>query len=74
MGFGSLARAVEEVPELVERHYGSVVSDDEKFAAGNAAGWTDGVFLHVPAGVEVEVPLRASLEVADARRGCTTGR
>jgi Fe-S cluster assembly protein SufD len=64
--FGSIARAVEEVPELVERHYGSVVSDDEKFAAGNAAAWTDGVFLHVPAGVEVEVPLRASLEVVDA--------
>jgi Fe-S cluster assembly protein SufD len=64
--FGSIARAVEEVPELVERHYGSVVSDDEKFAAGNAAAWTDGVFLHVPAGVEVAVPLRASLEVVDA--------
>jgi Fe-S cluster assembly protein SufD len=64
--FGSIARAVEEVPELVERHYGSVVSDDEKFAAGNAAAWRDGVFLHVPAGVEVEVPLRASLDVRDA--------
>jgi Fe-S cluster assembly protein SufD len=64
--FGSIARAVEEVPELVERHYGSVVSDDEKFAAGNSAAWADGVFLHVPAGVEVAVPLRASLELADA--------
>ena len=59
MWFGSIARAVEECPELVERHYGSVVADDEKFAAGNAAGWRDGVFLHVPAGVEVDAPLRA---------------
>ncbi len=64
--FGSIARAVEECPELVERHYGTVVADDEKFAAGNAAEWRDGVFLHVPAGVEVAVPLRASLQLAEA--------
>ena len=64
--FGSIARAVEECPELVERHYGTVVADDEKFAAGNAAAWRDGVFLHVPAGVEVAVPLRASLQLAEA--------
>ena len=64
--FGSIARAVEECPDLVERHYGSVVADDEKFAAGNSAAWRDGVFLHVPAGVEVEMPLRASLDLRDA--------
>ena len=61
--FGSLARLAAERPELVEQHYGSVVSGEEKFAAGNAANWTDGVFLLVPAGVEVTVPLRASIEV-----------
>ena len=61
--FGSLARMVAERPELVEAHLGSVVSGEEKFAAGNAANWTDGVFLQVPAGVEVTVPLRASIEV-----------
>ena len=38
--FGSLARLIAERPELVEPHLGSVVSDDEKFAAGNAARWT----------------------------------
>jgi|1186.fasta_scaffold14260_2 Fe-S cluster assembly protein SufD len=61
--FGSLTRAAAEHPELVERHYGSVVSAAEKFAAGNAASWDDGVFLHVGRGVEVDVPLRASLEL-----------
>jgi Fe-S cluster assembly protein SufD len=61
--FGNLARMVAERPELVERHLGSVVSGEEKFAAGNAANWTDGVFLLVPAGVELAVPLRASIEV-----------
>ncbi|MDX6524386.1 MAG: Fe-S cluster assembly protein SufD [Gaiellales bacterium] len=61
--FGNLARLAAERPELVERHYGTVVSAQEKFAAGNAAAWTDGVLLYVPAGVELEVPLRASVEL-----------
>jgi Fe-S cluster assembly protein SufD len=62
--FTSLARAVAERPELVEARLGSVVSDGEKFAAANAARWTDGVLLHVPSGVTVEPPLRAVLETA----------
>ena len=61
--FGSLARLIAERPELVEPHLGSVVAGDEKFAAGNAARWSEGVLLHVPAGVEVENPLRAVLEL-----------
>jgi Fe-S cluster assembly protein SufD len=62
--FGSLARAAAEHPQLVERHYGAVVAEGEKFAAGNAARWDDGVFLHVAAGLEVDTPLRARLDVA----------
>jgi Fe-S cluster assembly protein SufD len=61
--FGSLSALAAERPELVEPHYGSVVSADEKFAAGNEAAWEEGVLLYVPAGVEVAVPLRASVEV-----------
>jgi len=63
--FTSLAQAVDSHPELLERHLGSVVSDGEKFAAANAARWTDGVLLHVPAGVSVEVPLRAAVELGE---------
>ncbi|MGZ4431048.1 MAG: Fe-S cluster assembly protein SufD [Gaiellales bacterium] len=61
--FGSLAALAAERPELVEPHYGTVVSENEKFAAGNAALWHDGVLVHVPRGVEVELPLRAWVEV-----------
>jgi Fe-S cluster assembly protein SufD len=63
--FTSLAQAVDSHPELLERYLGSVVSDGEKFAAANAARWTDGVLLHVPAGIAVEVPLRAAVELAE---------
>jgi Fe-S cluster assembly protein SufD len=63
--FTSLAAAVDSHPDLLEQHLGSVVSDGEKFAAANAARWSDGVLLHVPAGVSVEVPLRAAVELAE---------
>jgi Fe-S cluster assembly protein SufD len=62
--FGSLARVLAESPELLEPHLGRVVSDDEKFAAGNSASWRDGVVLYVPRNVEVELPLRAVVDVA----------
>ena len=61
--FMHLSQAVAEQPALVEPYLGSVVSDGEKFAAANAAHWLDGVLLHVPAGVEVETPLRAIVDV-----------
>jgi Fe-S cluster assembly protein SufD len=63
--FIRLADAVDSHPEILERYLGSVVSDGEKFSAANAARWADGVLLHVPAGVEVEAPLRAALELTD---------
>jgi Fe-S cluster assembly protein SufD len=61
--FTGLAGAVESHGELLERHLGSVVAGDEKFASANQANWADGVLLHVPAGVEVEAPLRAQVEL-----------
>ena len=63
--FTSLAQAVESHPELVERYLGTVVPEDEKFSAANAARWHDGVLVHVPAGVSVEAPLRALVELTD---------
>jgi Fe-S cluster assembly protein SufD len=62
--FQSLAAAVAECPDLLERHLGSVVADSEKFAAANQADWQDGVFLHVAPGVQVDEPLRAMVELA----------
>jgi Fe-S cluster assembly protein SufD len=63
--FTSLAGAVDSHPDLLKRYLGSVVADGEKFAAANAARWSDGVLLHVPAGVSVDVPLRAAVELAE---------
>jgi Fe-S cluster assembly protein SufD len=57
--FTDLATAVEQHPDLVKQYFlGAVPADDNKFAALNAAFWSGGTFLYVPAGVEVEVPFR----------------
>jgi len=62
--FGSLRRLAEERADLVEPILGRLVGYDEKFAAENGALWTDGVLLHVPAGVRVEHPLHVAYEIA----------
>jgi Fe-S cluster assembly protein SufD len=55
----SLEQAAREHPELVRDRLGATVTPSEgKFAAMSGAFWTGGVFLYVPAGVRVEVPLR----------------
>jgi len=54
-----LEQAVEEHTELVEQHFGKRLPIDEsKFAAGTAAFWTGGVFIHVPKNVRVEKPIQ----------------
>ncbi len=63
--FLRLADALDAHGEILERHLGSVVSDGEKFSAANAARWSDGVLVHVPAGVAVEAPLRSVLELTE---------
>jgi Fe-S cluster assembly protein SufD len=56
----SLQQAIRDYPELVRKHFGSVVTpEDGKFAAQNAAFWSGGTFLYVPANVRVELPIRA---------------
>jgi Fe-S cluster assembly protein SufB len=57
--FTTIVEAMHGHPALLEQYYGSVVSaSDSLFAALNAALWTDGVLVYVPAGVAVEVPLQ----------------
>ena len=62
--FGSLARLADEHASLLEPILGRIVGYDEKFAAENGALWTDGLLLHVPAGVKVELPFHAAYEIA----------
>lgn len=52
-----LALAAERHPDIVERHLGSVVAAGTALVARNDAGWTDGSFVYVPRGVDVEAPI-----------------
>jgi Fe-S cluster assembly protein SufD len=55
----SLDEAVREHGELVQKYLASAVTAEVgKFAAQNTAFWTGGIFVHVPANVKAEVPLR----------------
>jgi Fe-S cluster assembly protein SufD len=64
--FTTLAAAVREHEALVKQHLGTAVDPlTHKFTALHAALWQDGVFLYVPKGVALEVPLHAVLTLAD---------
>ena len=58
----SLHQAVEQHPELVREHLAveAVPAEEGKFAALNAALWSDGIFLYVPSGVRLELPIRVT--------------
>ncbi len=54
----TIAQAADEHPELIERHLGSIVTDDsDLFKVRNDAALTDGSFVYVPKGVVVEQPI-----------------
>jgi len=53
----SLERAASEHAELVERHLGTIVTDQDAFVARNEAGFAGGSFVHVAAGVVLERPI-----------------
>ncbi len=58
--FCDLHTAVREHSDLVQRYFAQAVPVDySKFSALATAFWTGGVFLYVPRGVEITVPLRA---------------
>jgi Fe-S cluster assembly protein SufD len=61
-----LAAAIESHGDLVEEHLGSLVAMDDPFVARNEAEWTDGVFVHVPKGVECTEPIRIGLDLDSA--------
>jgi Fe-S cluster assembly protein SufD len=59
--FTDLRTAFVEHRELVERYFmtRAVLPNEGKFAALHAALWTHGVFVYVPRGVHVELPLHS---------------
>jgi Fe-S cluster assembly protein SufD len=64
----SLREAVEKHPELVDKHLATaaVPPEEGKFQALNAALWSDGVFLYVPKGVRLELPVRVTRWISEA--------
>lgn len=58
--FTDLHTASVEKETLVKKYLAQIISPrEDKFTALSAALWSGGFFLHVPAGVEVEIPLQA---------------
>jgi Fe-S cluster assembly protein SufD len=63
----SLRHAVTAHPGVLETHLAQTALPAErgKFQALNAALWTDGVVLHVPRGVEFDLPVRVTRWVSE---------
>jgi len=60
--FRGLASAVAHDPNLVKAYYATAIPvDAHPISALNAALWSGGSFLYVPAGVRVEIPLQAEI-------------
>ena len=63
----SLQDAAREHPELFAQWYSRrLVYDRNKLEAANAAFWTGGAFLHVPAGLAVAEPFEIVYAIAEA--------
>jgi Fe-S cluster assembly protein SufD len=54
---GVIVSALAEHPELVERYFGTVVTDTDVFVARNEAGLRGGAFVYVPRGVVLDGPI-----------------
>ena len=71
----SLEDAAREHPELFERWYSLRLSDDRnKLEAANAAFWTGGAFLHVPAGLVVQEPFEIVYAIGRRAPSSTAAR
>ena len=56
--------ALKQYPDVMKRYFGTIIPpNDNKFAALNTAVWSGGSFVHIPAGVKVEVPLQAYFRI-----------
>ncbi|HEY3728567.1 MAG TPA: Fe-S cluster assembly protein SufD [Solirubrobacteraceae bacterium] len=56
----TIGEAASDHPELLARHLGSLVDDDDVFVALNDAGFRAGSLVYVPRGVVVEDPIALS--------------
>ena len=64
----SLHEAVVQHADHVQKHLATnaVPAADGKFAALNAALWADGIFLYVPPGVSLDLPVRVTRWISES--------
>ncbi len=68
--FTDMNSAVAEYPDIVKKHFCSVVPyTDNKFAALNTAFWSGGSFIYVPRGVNADVPLQTYFRINEKQVG-----
>jgi len=68
--FCAMSEAVREYPELIRKYLGSVVPHTDNYFAGlNAAVFTDGTFVYVPAGVHCPMELSTYFRINEAKTG-----
>jgi len=68
--FCSIAEAIEEHPELVRRHLGSVVpAADNYFAALNSAVFSDGSFCYIPKGTRCPMDISTYFRINNKDSG-----
>ncbi|MEQ1653146.1 MAG: Fe-S cluster assembly protein SufB [Hyphomicrobium sp.] len=68
--FCSFSEAVREHPELVKKYLGSVVpQSDNYYAALNAAVFSDGSFVYIPAGVRCPMELSTYFRINEKNTG-----
>jgi Fe-S cluster assembly protein SufB len=68
--FCSFSDAVQEYPELVREHMGTVVpTSDNFYAALNSAVFTDGSFCYIPKGVRCPMELSTYFRINEAGTG-----
>ena len=68
--FCSFSEAIQEHPELVKKHIGSVVPYTDNFYASlNSAVFTDGSFCYIPKGVRCPMELSTYFRINEANTG-----
>lgn len=58
--FTSIEQGMKDYPDLIKKHFGSVVNDnDNKLSALNTAVFSGGSFVYIPKNIHVKIPLQA---------------
>ena len=68
--FDSIEDGLKKHPDLFREYFGTIIpTQDNKFAAMNAAVWSGGSFVYIPPGVHLDTPLQAYFRVNQERMG-----